>query len=99
MRDEGWDFGEDDEELFELAMHERQYRDYKSGVAKERFNKELENERAKTTQLVIPTPVVKKSSQNDEVSAAIALAIEEYLNDASHDKESYVITINRRLKK
>ena len=99
MRDEGWDFGEDDEELFELAMHERQYRDYKSGVAKERFNKELENERAKTSQLVIPTPVVKKSSQNDEVSAAIALAIEEYLNDASHDKESYVITINRRLKK
>lgn len=39
---EGWDCGQDDEELFEFAMHERQYRDYKSGVAKERFNKELE---------------------------------------------------------
>ena len=42
MADEGWDCGQDDEELFEFAMHERQYRDYKSGVAKERFNKELE---------------------------------------------------------
>ena len=42
MKEEGWDFGEDDEELFEMAMHERQYRDYKSGVAKERFNKDLE---------------------------------------------------------
>ena len=36
MDEEGWDYGEDDEELFELAMHERQYRDYRSGIAKER---------------------------------------------------------------
>ena len=42
MEEEGWDCGQDDEELFEFAMHERQYRDYKSGVAKERFNKDLE---------------------------------------------------------
>lgn len=42
MEENGWDRGEDDEELFELAMHDRQYRDYKSGIAKERFNKELE---------------------------------------------------------
>lgn len=42
MKKEGWDRGQDDEELFEFAMHERQYRDYKSGVAKERFEKELE---------------------------------------------------------
>ena len=30
MDENGWDYGEDDEELFELAMHDRQYRDYKS---------------------------------------------------------------------
>lgn len=42
MKENGWDLGEDDEELFELAMHDRQYRDYKSGVAKERFNAELQ---------------------------------------------------------
>ena len=47
MKKEGWDRGQDDEELFEFAMHERQYRDYKSGVAKERFNKELEAAREK----------------------------------------------------
>lgn len=41
MTREGWDFGQDDEELFELAMHDRQYRDYKSGVAKERFYADL----------------------------------------------------------
>ncbi|NDV69123.1 biotin/lipoyl-containing protein [Dysgonomonas sp. 25] len=42
MDELGWEYGEDDEELFEFAMHDRQYRDYKSGLAKERFNKELE---------------------------------------------------------
>jgi pyruvate carboxylase subunit B len=42
MEENGWDTGEDDEELFEFAMHERQYRDYKSGIAKERFLKELQ---------------------------------------------------------
>ena len=41
MQENGWDTGEDDEELFELAMHDRQYRDYKSGVAKKRFEEEL----------------------------------------------------------
>jgi pyruvate carboxylase subunit B len=42
MAENGWDRGQDDEELFEFAMHEKQYRDFKSGVAKERFDKELE---------------------------------------------------------
>ena len=41
MEQNGWERGEDDEELFELAMHDRQYRDYKSGLAKERFHKEV----------------------------------------------------------
>lgn len=37
----GWERGEDDEELFEFAMHDKQYREYKSGQAKEQFNKDL----------------------------------------------------------
>lgn len=42
MKEQGWETGEDDEELFEFAMHDRQYRDYKSGVAKQRFETELQ---------------------------------------------------------
>jgi pyruvate carboxylase subunit B len=41
MEKNGWDRGQDDEELFEFAMHEKQYREYKSGQAKEQFNKDL----------------------------------------------------------
>ena len=60
MKEEGWDCGQDDEELFELAMHERQYRDYKSGIAKERFNTELEEFRAKAgAPIVMKRPVVE----------------------------------------
>jgi pyruvate carboxylase subunit B len=42
MTENGWDTGKDDEELFEFAMHERQYRDFKTGIAKQRFNEELQ---------------------------------------------------------
>ena len=60
MDEQGWDYGEDDEELFELAMHERQYLDYRSGIAKERFNKELEDFRAKAgAPIVVTRPVVE----------------------------------------
>ncbi len=42
MRDNGWDFGQDNEELFELAMHPEQYRNYKSGQAKKNFLADLQ---------------------------------------------------------
>ncbi len=42
MDDNGWEYGQDDEELFELAMHPEQYRDYKSGIAKKRFLADLQ---------------------------------------------------------
>ena len=42
MTDNGWDCGQDDEELFELAMHPEQYRNYKSGQAKKNFLVDLQ---------------------------------------------------------
>lgn len=41
----GWETGPDDEELFEFAMHDRQFRDYKSGIAKTRFINEVESKK------------------------------------------------------
>ena len=55
MKEKGWDTGEDDEELFEFAMHENQYRDYKSGLAKERFEEELAKFRAAEEEPSKPT--------------------------------------------
>ena len=67
MKEEGWDEGQDQEELFEFAMHERQYRDYKSGVAKERFNAELNDLKAKAgAPINIVRPVVEMPKFNVE---------------------------------
>lgn len=46
MKEMNWDFGQDDEELMELAMHPEQYRAYKSGKAKADFEAELAAKRA-----------------------------------------------------
>ena len=67
MEENGWDRGEDDEELFELAMHDRQYRDYKSGLAKERFEKEVAQLRAEKNIAKAP------ASSSAPSSAAVTL--------------------------
>ena len=42
MDENGRDYGQDDEELWELAMHPEQYRNYKSGQAKKNFLADLQ---------------------------------------------------------
>ena len=70
MIENGWDEGPDQEELFEFAMHERQYRDMKSGAAKNRFNQELEQAKEKAgVPIVKVRPVVEIPMFNfDEIS-------------------------------
>ena len=45
MWEKKWDLGQDDEELFEYAMHPAQYEAYKSGKAKEDFLEDLKKRR------------------------------------------------------
>ncbi|HPB35903.1 MAG TPA: oxaloacetate decarboxylase [Bacteroidales bacterium] len=42
MKEKNWELGQDDEELFEYAMHPAQYEAYKSGKAKTDFLEEVE---------------------------------------------------------
>ena len=42
MDENGWEYGQDDEELYELAMHPEQYRNFKSGQAKKNFLADLQ---------------------------------------------------------
>jgi pyruvate carboxylase subunit B len=74
MKENGWDFGQDDEELFELAMHDRQYRDYKSGIAKQRFEDEVK----------------KVHADKAAASAPVVLSAEEQqAKTLAHLKEKY----------
>ena len=47
MTQQGWELGEDNEELFEYAMHPQQYEAYKSGAAKAAYEKDLAERKAK----------------------------------------------------
>lgn len=63
MKDNNWDLGQDDEELFELAMHDRQYRDYKSGIAKKRFEDEIAKAKAAAEAPLTPVSTVPQNNK------------------------------------
>jgi pyruvate carboxylase subunit B len=71
MKENNWDLGKDDEELFEFAMHETQYRDYKSGIAKERFEEEIN----------------KAKSANTENKSIVTMSNKQAPNRSSYSKE------------
>lgn len=68
MDDNKWEYGQDDEDLFELAMHDRQYIDFRSGIAKKRFNEELNNLKNETRLSSVPKPLEKAPDKNDVIA-------------------------------
>jgi len=70
MEENGWPLGPDDEELFELAMHDRQYRDYKSGVAQERFLKEIADKQAELSKVAPAKMPRRKLLRSPETGTA-----------------------------
>lgn len=74
MADNGWDCGKDDEELFELAMHPEQYRNYKSGQAKKNFLADLQKAKdaALGSQLSPEEFAAFKHAKADAVTAPLA---------------------------
>lgn len=96
MEELGWETGDDDEELFEFAMHERQYRDYKSGVAKERFLADIE--KAKDSAMAnkgisIDEIAAIKHAKADPITAPVKGQL---LWEVATDGESQAPTIGRR---
>jgi pyruvate carboxylase subunit B len=71
MDENGWEYGQDNEELFELAMHDRQYRDYKTGVAKKNFEKELETAKSKSNIQVIVKEIKAPEVVKEELIAKV----------------------------
>jgi len=79
MKELGWDRGQDDEELFEFAMHDKQYREYKSGLAKEQFNQDLAKRKSlevESGKLKVESsqPVAAKSDDKAAIAYALYLA-------------------------
>ena len=76
LAEKGWGAGQDDEELFELAMHPEQYRSYKSGKAKADFEIELAAAKAKKKEC-------KEGSKIEPQSVQVEINGEKYIVNIS----------------
>ena len=64
MADNGWETGQDDEELLEYALHPQQYVDYKSGKAKKSFEEDLAKKKAEAN-----APIVASSTPTNDTAS------------------------------
>lgn len=73
MDENGWEYGQDDEELWEVAMHPEQYRNYKSGQAKKNMLADLQKAKdAKLGGTMTPEQVAEfKHAKADAIVAPV----------------------------
>ena len=82
MKQAGWELGEDNEELFEYAMHPQQYEAYKSGAAKAAFEKDLAERKEKKKEHAHGGDNVKKQLPNQ---VTVNVNGKNYLVNISYD--------------
>jgi pyruvate carboxylase subunit B len=79
MKKNGWPEGPDSEELFEFAIHERQYRDFMSGVAASRFAEELlkarENASGASSKTPAPVSVLREKQHTQETDPSVKVIV------------------------
>lgn len=85
VKKNNWDFGRDDEELFELAMHPEQYRAYKSGAAKAGFEADLADKKAEAEREKAPVPAPAPATNGEHKPRKIVVTI---------DNQEYVVGIS-----
>ncbi|MGE4585830.1 MAG: biotin/lipoyl-containing protein [Mangrovibacterium sp.] len=83
MKEKVWETGQDEEELFELAMHPEQYRLYKSGEAKKAFEEDLARRREEGSGLLEGT---KKAEEAASAPASPGFAPTSMLVDVNGEK-------------
>jgi len=87
MDEKGWDYGQDEEELLEYAMHPQQYEAYKSGEAKQKFLKDLQERKNKASGL--------KTGGADAVPITTAVAVSQPRSmDIEVNGEKYKVHIS-----
>lgn len=102
MDKNGWDYGLDEEELFELAMHPEQYRLYKSGKAKEDFIAEITELKnagkksftADATQTAVSAPAGSwaPSTMNINVNGEQYVVTVSYNQDAANNANQNIVS-------
>jgi pyruvate carboxylase subunit B len=84
MKKNNWEMGQDDEELFELAMHPEQYRAYKSGEAKRAFEADLAKKRAEETAPAVTAAPEPAGNNFQPRTMVVNIGNEEYMVNISY---------------
>lgn len=85
----GWEFGDDNEELFELAMHPEQYRAYKSGAAKKAFEEDFAKCKAEGAGLFTKATASKVDASVSDFSMAMPTTM-----NVNVEGESFKVTVS-----
>ena len=89
MNEKQWETGEDDEELFEYAMHPAQYEAYRSGKAKVEFLADVAQRKADKEARNHPAP----QATAPVVTNAVALPATPQVMTVDVDGQSYRVTV------
>src|SRR5690554_6763050 len=84
IKKNNWEMGQDDEELFELAMHPEQYRAYKSGEAKRAFEADLAKKRAEETAPAATAAPEPTGNNFQPRTMVVTIGNEEYVVNISY---------------
>ncbi len=92
MDEKSWNYGRDNEELLEYAMHPKQYEEYKSGKAKQRFLEDLEKRKTAksgSSSLAVPAvaPSPKPAASFQPKSMIVDVNGEQFKVSVSYDDE------------
>ena len=106
MNEKQWEVGEDEEELFEYAMHPAQYEAYRSGKAKVEFKADVAKRKAEKANAGKPTvpatpaapaparrPLISGASLS-ELLASAGSDPDEELSDGETPDEAEVVTVD-----
>ena len=88
MKENGWETGQDDEELFEYAMHPEQYKKFRSGEAKEAFNADLDKRKAEKEAPAATAPAVGSNGDFQPQTLNLDINGEKYVVKISYDNGS-----------
>ncbi|MEM7374810.1 MAG: biotin/lipoyl-containing protein [Bacteroidota bacterium] len=88
MDENGWDYGEDEEELLELAMHPQQYRNYKSGKAKADFNADLAKRKTQKETTSTPASSAPSSAPSSPKTLQLDINGEKFVVNIDYGEET-----------
>ena len=87
MNERHWEVGEDEEELFEYAMHPAQYEAYRSGKAKVEFKADVAKRRAEKENAGKPAPAA-------QVAATLAMPTTPQVMTVDVNGQAYRVTVS-----